>query len=159
MQNLIFQNNILLHIYLFLYHNQLKHGIEVLKHYDDVPSILCYADELQQVWTNIVHNAIQAMGGHGTLEICVSQSIGSSGRQCIVVSIGNTGPPIPEDIQERIFEPFFTTKSSGEGSGLGLDICRKIINKHHGTITIESRPGRTTFYVWLPIHAHDARGA
>ena len=141
-------------VVLTLYHNQLKQGIEVLKHYHDVPPILCYADELQQVWTNIIHNAIQAMEGEGTLEICVSQTADSrSAGQSIVVSISNSGPPIPQDIQARIFEPFFTTKSSGEGSGLGLDICRKIINKHHGAIDLESRPGRTTFNVWLPIHS------
>ncbi len=138
-------------VVLTLYHNQLKHGIEVVKHYDDVPPLLCYADELQQVWTNIVHNAIQAMDGQGTLEIHVSRSAACfCAEQCLVVSLSNTGPPIPEEICERIFEPFFTTKSSGEGSGLGLDICRKIVGKHHGTITVESHPERTTFTVCLP---------
>jgi len=139
-------------VVLTLYHNQLKHGIEVVKCYADVPPIPCYADELQQVWTNVVQNAIQAMDGHGILEICVAPAApASSAEPGVEVSISNNGPPIPAAIQPRIFEPFFTTKPSGEGSGLGLDICRKIVAKHHGTLTVDSQPERTTFTVWLPL--------
>jgi signal transduction histidine kinase len=146
-----------LDVVLTLYHNQLKRGIEVVKRYDDVPSIPGHPDELQQVWTNIIHNAIQAMEGQGTLEISVSTSSACpSSEECVVVSISNSGPPIPEEIQPRIFDPFFTTKPSGEGSGLGLDICKKIVDKHHGRIAFESHPKKTTFSVWLPIQQRDA---
>ena len=151
-------------VVLTLYHNQLKHGIEVVKQYDDIPPILCYPDELQQVWTNLIHNAIQAMQGKGRLEIAVKptpcpseegkQSTpllgGAGGGSGIVVEITDSGCGIPDEIKSRIFEPFFTTKPAGEGSGMGLDICKKIVDKHHGRIDVESQPGKTTFRVWLP---------
>ncbi len=131
---------------LTLYHNQLKHGIEVTKHYDPVPDILCYPDELNQVWTNLVQNAIQAMQGKGTLHVEVRQQ--ASG---VLVQITDSGSGIPADIQTRIFEPFFTTKPAGEGTGLGLDICQSIIKKHDGRIELDSKPGKTTFSIALPI--------
>ena len=131
---------------LTLYHNQLKRGIELITHYEDVPAIKCFPAELDQVWTNLLHNAVHAMNGQGTLEIRVSQQ-----EETIIVQMTDSGTGIPKEIQERIFEPFFTTKPTGEGSGLGLDIVRKIINKHQGTIDFESQPGRTTFRVLLPI--------
>ncbi|GAK55030.1 two-component system sensor histidine kinase/response regulator [Candidatus Vecturithrix granuli] len=134
-------------VVLTLYHNQLKHGIEVIKHYQTVPEILCYPDELNQVWTNLIHNAVQAMQEQGTLHITVSQQ-----EQHIVVAITDSGCGIPEEIQARIFEPFFTTRPSGEGSGLGLDIVHKIIDKHQGKITVNSQPGNTTFCIFLPIN-------
>ena len=161
-------------IVLTLYYNQLKHGIEVVKQYDDAPPISCYPDELQQVWTNLIHNAMHAMHGKGRLEITVKptpcpseegkptpppseegkQSTpllgGAGGGAGIVVEITDSGCGIPDEIKPRIFEPFFTTKPAGEGSGLGLDICKKIIEKHQGKIEVESQPGRTTFRVWLP---------
>ena len=132
-------------VVLTLYHNQLKQGIEVNKEYTDISPILCYPDELNQVWTNLVHNAIQAMRGKGALTVRVGEE-GDS----VLVQFTDTGEGIPEEIQLRIFEPFFTTKSSGEGSGLGLDICRRIVEKHHGRIDVESQPGRTTFSILLP---------
>jgi len=135
-----------LNIVLTLYHNQLKHGIEVIKHYEDVPAIPCYPDELHQVWTNLIHNAIQAMEGKGELEIRVTQQ-----DNHIVVCLTDSGCGIPEEIQTRIFEPFFTTKPTGEGSGLGLDIVKKIIDKHRGRIECTSHPGQTTFQVFLPV--------
>ncbi len=142
-----------LDVVLTLYYNQLKHGIEVVKRYDDVPPIRCYPDELNQVWTNLIHNAIQAMQGKGRLEMAV-HPVETHGRASlqngVVVEITDSGSGIPDDIKPRIFEPFFTTKPAGEGSGLGLDICKKIIEKHHGKIEFESQPGRTTFRVWLP---------
>jgi len=144
-------------VVLTLYYNQLKHGVDVLKQYRDIPLVRCYPDELNQVWTNLIHNAVQAMDGRGTLEIDVSstppQPSPESGKEVggVVVKITDSGCGIPESIRERIFEPFFTTKASGEGSGLGLDIVLKILEKHHGTIEVESRPGRTTFSVFLPI--------
>jgi PAS domain S-box-containing protein len=131
---------------LTIYHNQLKQGIEVIKDYQEVPSTLCYPEELSQVWTNLIHNAIQAMNNKGKLEIAVAQQ-----NNQIKVQITDSGPGIPLAIQEKIFEPFFTTKPSGEGSGLGLDIVRKIIDKHQGRIQVESEPGRTTFIVFIAI--------
>ncbi len=143
-------------VVLTLYYNQLKQGIEVITHYEDVPAILCYPDELNQVWTNLIHNAIQAMEGKGRLEIGVSQQKssfeeGKRGRDYILVQITDSGCGIPEEIQQRIFDPFFTTKFAGEGSGLGLDIVRRIIDRHQGRIEVTSQPGKTTFSVFLPI--------
>lgn len=132
---------------LTLYHNQLKKGVEVVRNYGELPTMLCYPDELNQVWTNLIHNALQAMDYQGTLTIGVTAV-----EQQAKISIGDTGKGIPEEIQEKIFEPFFTTKPAGEGSGLGLDIVKKIIEKHDGQITVESKPGCTTFNVFLPIH-------
>jgi PAS domain S-box-containing protein len=132
---------------LTLYHNQLKHGIEVLRHYDDIPAIPCYADELNQVWTNLIHNAVQAMNNQGTLQIAVFQQ-----NSEVVVQITDSGGGIPPEIHDKIFEPFFTTKPIGEGSGLGLDIVDKIIQKHHGEIAVDSRPGQTTFSIRLPVN-------
>ena len=133
---------------LTLYHHQLKHGIEVVKQYDDVPDIPCYRDELNQVWTNLIHNAIYAMERKGRLEIRVSQEDGQ-----VVTRITDSGKGIPDEIKSRVFEPFFTTKPAGEGSGLGLDIVRKIVEKHHGSIGFESQPGKTTFCVKFPVQA------
>ncbi|MDJ0688825.1 MAG: ATP-binding protein [Xenococcaceae cyanobacterium MO_188.B32] len=129
-----------------LYHNQLKQGIEVIRDYPSLPLIFCYPDELIQVWTNLIHNAIQAMRGKGKLEISMEQQ-----NEQIIVKITDSGCGIPEDIKDKIFQPFFTTKPMGEGSGLGLDIARKIIDKHQGDIEVESVPGCTTFQVKLPI--------
>jgi len=130
---------------LTLYYNQLKHGVEVIKNYREVPPILCYPDELNQVWTNLIHNAIQAMEYKGNLIIDVTQQ-----NHHILVSITDNGKGISPEMMPKIFEPFFTTKPAGEGSGLGLDIVRKIIAKHQGEIKVESLPGKTTFTVYLP---------
>jgi signal transduction histidine kinase len=130
---------------LTIYHNQLKRGIEVVKNYQDIPPIECFPDELNQVWTNLIHNAAQAMDFNGKLEITVE----SEGEYALV-HITDSGKGIPPEIQHRIFDPFFTTKPAGEGSGLGLDIVRKIVQKHQGEISFESVPGRTTFTVKLP---------
>jgi signal transduction histidine kinase len=138
---------------LTIYHNQLKHGVEVTKNYQTVPTILCLPDELNQVWTNLIHNAIQAMNNQGELEIAVFPQ-----SDYVVTQITDSGPGIPDPIKARIFEPFFTTKPAGEGSGLGLDIVRKIVEKHQGKIEVESQPGRTTFSVILPIKPEQKRG-
>ena len=130
-----------------LYHNYLKNGVEVICHYQDIPEILCYGDELVQVWTNLIHNAIQAMNGKGKIEIEMAVE-----NKNIVVEITDSGAGIPSQIQDKIFEPFFTTKPPGEGSGLGLEIVKKIIDKHQGKIDFESQPGKTTFQVKLPIN-------
>ncbi|MFK5969029.1 MAG: AAA family ATPase [Candidatus Marithrix sp.] len=130
---------------LTLYHNQIKQGIEIIKDYQVLPIVKCYVDEIQQVWTNIIHNALQAMKNKGTLTIKVSHS-----NQQIIISFTDTGCGIPDDIKERIFEPFFTTKERGEGSGIGLDIVKKIVDKHHGKIEVDTETD-TTFRIILPI--------
>ncbi len=132
---------------LTLYQSQLKQGVEVIRNYDDfLPSILCYSDELNQVWTNLIHNALQAMENRGTLTLEVRQQ-----QKQLIISITDSGTGIPPEIKPKIFEPFFTTKPAGEGSGLGLEIVNRIIKKHDGTIEVYSIPGKTTFTVFLPI--------
>ena len=130
---------------LTLYQNQMKHDVTVLRRYAELAPVRCYPDELTQVWTNLIHNALQAMEYNGTLTIETEQQ----GRG-VRISITDTGPGIPADIRDKIFDPFFTTKGRGEGSGLGLDIVKKIIEKHQGAIDVESCPGKTTFSVHLP---------
>ena len=130
--------------------NQVKYGIDVIKKFSDLPKIACYVNELNQVWTNIIHNAIQAMKGQGTLTIETYLSPQSAGHN-IAVRITDTGPGIPPDIQGKIFDPYFTTKDQGEGSGLGLGIAQQIVERHHGEIRMTSRPGQTSFEVLLPI--------
>ncbi|MCS7298065.1 MAG: ATP-binding protein [Bacteroidia bacterium] len=111
-----------------------------------MPQLYLFTDEIGQVWTNLIQNAIQAMQGQGELWI-QAQRVGDE----LQVAFIDTGPGIPPEILPRIFEPFFTTKAKGEGTGLGLDICRRIVEKHQGRITVESRPGRTQFVVHLPL--------
>jgi signal transduction histidine kinase len=130
---------------LALYHNQLKQGIEVIRNFEDVPPIYAYPDELVQVWTNTIQHAIQAMSGRGVLTIDIKDR-----DNFIAVQFTDSGVGIPPEIMDRIFEPFFTTKQQGEGSGLGLDITRKIMDRHHGKIEVSSEPGRTTFTFLLP---------
>jgi signal transduction histidine kinase len=125
-------------------------GITVVKDYDrSLPQIPAYAAELNQVWTNLIDNAVQAMSGAGTLTVRTALD-----RERLLVEIGDTGPGVPPEIRERIFEPFFTTKPVGEGTGLGLDISwRVVVKKHHGDLQVESVPGETWFRVWLPLAA------
>ncbi len=132
---------------LTLYHNQLKQGIDVQREFEEIPTILCYPDELNQVWTNLVHNAVQAMNGKGELRIGIGQRDGF-----IAVNFTDSGSGISPETLERIFEPFFTTKPAGEGSGLGLHIVKKIVDKHQGHIEVASEPGKTTFQVLLPVN-------
>ena len=123
-------------------------GITVVKEYDrGVPQIPAYAGELNQVWTNLIDNAVSAMGSSGVLTVRTGQD-----REFVFVEFADTGPGVPPELKERIFEPFFTTKPVGEGTGLGLDISwRIVVNKHHGDIAVESVPGDTRFRVRLPI--------
>jgi signal transduction histidine kinase len=132
---------------LTLYYNMIKHNIEIIRKYDDVPLVQCYYDELNQVWTNIIHNALQAMNNKGILEIEIKTASSE-----LEVSITDSGCGIPSENLQKIFEPFFTTKPAGEGSGLGLDIVKMIIDKHQGRIKVKSQPGRTTFSIFLPIN-------
>jgi PAS domain S-box-containing protein len=131
---------------LTLYHNKLKQGVEVIRNFEALPPVPCYPDELHQVWTNLVHNALHAMDNKGRLEVSVL-----AGESDVVVSIADDGPGIPKEIREHIFEPFFTTKAAGEGTGLGLDICHKIVERHGGRIELQSKPGRTIFSVFIPV--------
>ncbi|MDT4972226.1 MAG: hypothetical protein QOG22_2369 [Pseudonocardiales bacterium] len=126
--------------------------ITVVKDFDrTLPDIPVYAAELNQVWTNLIDNAVAAMDGSGTLTLRTARD-----EDWLLVEIGDTGPGVPEEIRQRIFEPFFTTKAFGEGTGLGLDISwRIVVNKHHGDLRVESVPGNTRFQVRLPFVAPD----
>ena len=128
-------------------HHKLKYGVEVNKEYSDrLPKISVYGSELNQVWTNLIDNAIDAMDGKGELTIRTSKE-----NNCILVEIIDNGAGIPPKIQSRIFEPFYTSKDVGKGSGLGLDISRRIIvQKHKGSINFESQSGKTNFQVRIP---------
>jgi signal transduction histidine kinase len=123
-------------------------GIEVVKDFDrSLPKVPVYAGELNQVWTNLIDNAVQAMNGHGTLTVRTTMD-----GDRVRVEIGDTGPGVPEKLRKRIFEPFFTTKPVGQGTGLGLDISyRIVVGRHGGDLTVESRPGDTRFIVRLPL--------
>ena len=132
---------------LTIYQNQIKQGIELHRQFEELPLVNCLPDELNQVWTNLIHNALQAMGRTGALTIGLRQQDGNA-----LVSIGDTGCGIPPELRDKIFDPFFTTKPAGEGTGLGLEIVRKIVEKHGGRITIDSEVGSgSTFTVSLPI--------
>jgi len=131
---------------LTLYQNKLKKGVEVIRNYQDTPPIWCYPDELNQVWTNLIHNALQAMNYQGTLIIDVGPV-----KDHVEVKITDTGIGILPKDKPRIFNAFFTTKSPGEGSGIGLDIVKKIVDKHQGKIEVDSVPGKTEFIVSLPL--------
>jgi PAS domain S-box-containing protein len=132
---------------LVILHNKLKTGVSVVREYeDDLPRISAYAGELNQVWTNLIDNAVDAMHGSGRLTVRVS-----SDPECVVVEIEDDGPGIPEDVLQHVFDPFFTTKPVGVGTGLGLNISHTIVvTKHHGSLTVDSEPGRTCFRVTLP---------
>ena len=133
---------------LTIYNYQIKQATEVVRQYEDIPPLRCFPDELNQVWTNLIHNALQAMENKGTLSIGIRR-VGDEA----VVSIGDSGCGIPEEIRGKIFDVFFTTKPAGVGSGLGLDIVKKIIDKHKGRIEVQSEVGvGTTFTVYLPYH-------
>ncbi len=132
---------------LTLYHNQLKQGIEVIRNYEELPEVNCYEDEMNQVWTNLIHNAIHAMNYKGILSISTKNNVDS-----VSIIFADNGCGIEKDIQDKIFEPFFTTKKQGEGSGMGLDIVKKIIEKHNGKITFYSELGKgTEFTINLPV--------
>jgi signal transduction histidine kinase len=129
--------------------HQLKYGeigINVKRSYGKLPPITAYVGELNQVWTNLIHNAAQAMGHRGELLIETKVEDGD-----VQVAIQDSGPGIPAEVLPRIFEPFFTTKAKGEGTGLGLSITARIVEKHGGTIRVESAPGRTRFTIRLPV--------
>lgn len=125
---------------------KLKQNIRVVRDYHEIPKIEAHGSELNQVWTNLIDNALDAMGESGTLTVRTTSENGY-----VLVEIGDSGPGIPAEIQSRIFDPFFTTKEVGKGTGLGLDMVRQIVQKHQGSIRVDSRPGDTRFQVRLPI--------
>ena len=137
---------------LIMLHYRLKYGISVVRQYDrSIPRICAHGSELNQVWTNLIDNAIDAMGGRGQLTVRTEAEFGR-----VLVEIRDSGPGIPEEIRDHIFEPFFTTKPVGEGTGLGLDTVYRIVQKHRGEVRVDSVPGRTSFQVRLPF-AGDAK--
>ena len=133
---------------LIMLNHKIGNGVKVVKDYDrTLPQVPAHPAELNQVWTNLIDNAVQAMNGVGTLTIKTYRD-----ENYLVVSIGDTGPGVPEELRKRVFEPFFTTKPVGEGTGLGLDISyRIVVGRHGGDLTVESRPGDTRFIVRLPL--------
>ncbi len=133
---------------LVILRHKLKQGVQVTRQYAaDLPHIEAHGSELNQVWTNILDNAIDAMHGQGEIVLRTCKS-----GENISVEIEDNGPGIPAAIQKRIFEPFFTTKPPGQGTGQGLNITYNIINNHHGKIRVASEPGKTIFEITLPIH-------
>jgi len=132
---------------LTILNHKLKKGITVQREYEPVPLLVnSFGSELNQVWTNIIDNAIDAMKGKGQLRIRTYREDGS-----VVVEIGDNGPGIPSEVEAHIFEPFFTTKKVGEGTGLGLDTVQRIIRRHQGNVQVESKPGDTRFQIYLPL--------
>jgi signal transduction histidine kinase len=132
---------------LTILNHKLKRGVDVQRNYEQLPFLVnSFGSELNQVWTNLIDNAIDAMGGKGELRVRTYRDDG-----CVVVEIGDNGPGIKPEVQAHIFEPFFTTKGVGEGTGLGLDTLQRIVKKHKGTIQVDSKPGDTRFQVWLPL--------
>lgn len=148
---------------LIVLNNKIKYGIKITKNYEDLPMVYCYPDELNQIWTNLIHNAIQAMNEKGDIMIDLKKLNELPAKLDIdkidlnfkgdyfSVSIEDTGSGIPPEVRPKIFEAFFTTKPAGEGSGLGLHIVGKILEKHSGGLVLESQPGKTRFTVILPL--------
>lgn len=134
---------------LTIMNHKLKHGVTVHRDYQAVPLLVnSFGSELNQVWTNLIDNAIQAMNNKGELRVRTYRENG-----CVVVEIGDNGPGISPEIMGHIFEPFFTTKGVGDGTGLGLDTVQKIVKKHRGDVQVHSTPGDTRFQVYLPLAA------
>jgi len=137
---------------LTILNHKIKHGIDVERDYQKLPLLVnSFGSELNQVWTNIIDNAIDAMKGEGKLQVRTYRQ-----DDCVVVEITDNGPGIPDEAQAHIFEPFFTTKGVGEGTGLGLDTVLRIVKKHSGDIQVTSKPGLTRFQVWLPLAKAEA---
>jgi signal transduction histidine kinase len=132
---------------LTILNHKLKRGVTVQRDYHRIPLLVnSFGSELNQVWTNLIDNAIDAMGGQGEIRLRTYRD-----DSCVVVEIGDNGPGISPDVQPHIFEPFYTTKGVGEGTGLGLDTVQRIVKKHRGSIQVTSKPGDTKFQVWLPL--------
>jgi signal transduction histidine kinase len=134
---------------------KLGDSVTVVRDYGTgVPRIDAYPGELNQVWTNLIDNAIDAMSGAGTLRLATRAEGGD-----VVIEVGDTGPGMPAEVAARAFEPFYSTKEVGKGTGLGLDIARRIVvERHGGSITIDSRPGDTVMRIRIPARPRTARG-
>jgi signal transduction histidine kinase len=131
--------------------HKLKHTkIQIVRDYDrSLPQLTVHGSELNQVWTNLLDNAIDALGETGTITIRTSRD-----GPCILVDVADDGPGIPEELRGRVLEPFFTTKEAGRGTGLGLDTARRIVEERHtGTLSFDTSPEGTTFHVWLPLES------
>ena len=136
---------------LTILNHKLKHGVTVTRDYQKIPLLVnSFGSELNQVWTNLIDNAIDAMSGKGELRVRTYRE-----DDCVVVEIRDNGPGISPEVESHIFEPFFTTKGVGEGTGLGLDTVQRIVKKHRGNIQVSSKPGDTRFQVWLPLANSD----
>src|SRR2546429_5725035 len=134
---------------LIIMHHKLKRGIVVIREFaPDLPKVMAYGSELNQVWTNLIDNAVDAMKEKGKLVVRAVRE-----NDYVLVEIADDGPGIPPEVQSRIFEPFFTTKGVGEGTGLGLDVVHRIVKKMRGLISVKSVPGDTRFQVRIPIQA------
>ena len=134
---------------LIIMHHKLKRGITVDRQFaPDLPKVMAYGSELNQVWTNLIDNAADAMHDEGKLTVRAVRE-----NEDVLVEIIDNGPGIAPEVQSRIFEPFFTTKGVGEGTGLGLDVVHRIVKKMRGQITVKSVPGDTHFQVRIPIQA------
>lgn len=157
---------------LMVFHNQLKHGIQVNRHYEDVRKITCNPGELNQIYSNLIVNSAHAMNGKGTIDIFVRErsidgvldlkNVHDDAKleamlsdkpenRHVLITLQDSGPGIPLEYQMKIFDPFFTTKAPGEGTGLGLGIIRNVVLKHHGYLSFSSVPGRTRFTIALPV--------
>ena len=138
---------------LTLNHNAIKRGVDVERRFaSEAPLVFADVDQLNQVWQNLIHNAVQAMQGAGMLSVSLVNH-----KNGALIQIKDSGCGIPAENLDKIFEPFFTTKPVGEGTGLGLDICKAIIEDHDGEISVKSKPGETIFSVWLPAHQVEER--
>jgi signal transduction histidine kinase len=134
---------------LTILNHKLKRGVTVRRDYQPIPLLVdSFGSELNQVWSNLIDNAIDAMSGQGELRVRTYRDDG-----CVVVEIGDNGSGISPEVQAHIFEPFFTTKGVGEGTGLGLDTVQRIVKKHRGNIQVYSKPGDTRVQVWIPLAA------
>ncbi|MFA6508607.1 MAG: ATP-binding protein [Treponemataceae bacterium] len=133
-----------LDLILTIIQNRIKGSVDVVRSYENVPFVLCYPDRLDQVWMNLINNALQSMEYRGRLELRVERA-----EKDILVSVIDNGPGVPEEIRDKIFDPFFTTKKPGEGTGLGLDICKRLLDQIDAIISFDSVPGRTCFTVRL----------
>jgi signal transduction histidine kinase len=137
-------------------HHKLKHTqIEIKRDYERaLPKVTIYGSELNQVWTNLLANAIDALREEGTITVRTRRD-----GECVVVDIRDTGPGIPPEVRAHVFEPFYTTKDVGQGTGLGLDTARRIVEERHGgSLTFETGEDGTTFHVWLPLRPTRADG-
>lgn len=155
-----------------VFHNQMKHGVQVNRHFEDVSKITCNPGELNQIYSNLIVNSVHAMKGQGTIDIFVrersingvfdpknvlddnklEEALGDKPEnRYVLITLQDSGSGIPAELQSKIFDPFFTTKAPGEGTGLGLGIIRNVVLKHHGMLALSSQPGRTRFTIALPV--------